>query len=59
MRKVKVDITVNGAPLCVVAIKKKDYKMITKRAAEQGMTVEEYVNDVINSAGDQQELLST
>jgi hypothetical protein len=52
MRKVKVDITVNGAPLCVVAIKKKDYKMITKRAAEQDMTVEEYVNDVINSAGD-------
>jgi len=52
MRKVKVDITVNGAPLCIVAIKKKHYKMIKKRAAEQGMTVEEYINDVINSAGD-------
>jgi hypothetical protein len=52
MRKVKVDITVNGAPLCVVAVKKKDYKMIQKRADEQGVTVEEYINDVINSAGD-------
>jgi hypothetical protein len=51
MRKVKVDITVNGSPLCTVGIKKKDFKMIEKHAGEQGMTVEEYINDVIKNAG--------
>jgi hypothetical protein len=51
MKKVKVDITVGGASLCTVAIKKKDFKMIKKYAAKQGMTVEEYVRDVIKNAG--------
>lgn len=50
MRKVKIDITVNGAPLSTVAIKKKDFKMIEKYAAEHGMTVDEYIHDVIKNA---------
>ena len=50
-RKVVMITDTDDNLLGIVPIKKKDYKMIEEYAEEQGMTVEEYIKDVIKSVG--------
>lgn len=50
-RKVVMITDADDNLLGTVPIKRKDYKMMKKHAASQGMTVDEYIKDVIKSVG--------